>query len=51
VLLTDFFGLSSSRAGVKENRLNELTLRARQGDEEAAKRLVLEMSRGTEPVP
>lgn len=48
VLLTDFFGLSSTRAAAKEDRLNALTLKARQGDEEAAKEIVLEMSRGME---
>lgn len=48
VLLTDFFGLSSTRAAAKEDRLDALTRKAREGDEEAAKQVVLEMSRGME---
>ncbi len=48
VLLTEFFGLKSTRASDKEKRLKSLTLEARKGDPEAAKRLLEEMSRGAE---
>ncbi len=48
LLLTPFFGLSSTRASSRERRLKELTLKARDGDKEAAKELLLEMSRGME---
>jgi ABC-type cobalamin/Fe3+-siderophores transport system ATPase subunit len=48
VLLTGYFEMNSTRAGTKEDRLHSLTLKARHGDEEAAKQLVLEMSQGTE---
>ncbi len=48
VLLTDFFGLKSTRAFGKERILKELTLKARDGDTEAAKELLEQMSRGME---
>ncbi len=48
VLLTEFFGLDSTRAPGKERQLKSLTLRAREGDTNAAKRLLEEMSRGLE---
>lgn len=48
VLLTDFFGLESTRAPEKTRALKELTLKARDGDSEAAKQLLEQMSRGTE---
>jgi len=48
VLLTDFFGLESTRAPGKDRLLKDLTLRAREGDTEAAKQLIEEMSRGME---
>jgi predicted ATPase len=48
VLLTDFFGMESTRAPGKKRRLKELSLRARDGDTEAAKTLLTEMSGGTE---
>jgi hypothetical protein len=51
VLLTGFFDMNSTRTREKEDRLQDLTVKARHGDEEAAKRLVLEMSRGTEASP
>jgi hypothetical protein len=50
VLLTDFFGLESTRAPSKKRALKELTLKAREGDPEAAKRLLEQMSRGMEAV-
>lgn len=48
VLLTDFFGLSSTRAPSKKRLLKELTLRAREGDPKAARDLLAAMSGGTE---
>src|SRR5262249_30633759 len=40
VLLTDFFGLESTRAPGKKRQLKDLTLQAREGDSEAAKKLL-----------
>ena len=48
VLLTDFFGLKSTRVEGKSRTLKELTLRARDGDAAAAKQLLDEMSLGSE---
>jgi hypothetical protein len=48
VLLTDFFGMNSTRAGDKEKRLKQLTLEARKGDLDAAASLMDEMSAGAE---
>jgi AAA domain, putative AbiEii toxin, Type IV TA system len=48
VLLTDFFGMDSTRASSKQMRLKELTLEARNGSLDAANELVKEMSRGAE---
>jgi predicted ATP-binding protein involved in virulence len=48
VLLTDFFGLESTRAIGKSRKLKELTLKAREGDTEAANQLLEQMSRGME---
>ncbi len=48
VLLTDFFGLQSTRAPGKKRTLKELTLKARSGDDAAAKQLLREMSQGVE---
>lgn len=48
VLLTDFFGLKSTRAPGKKRTLKELSLKARHGDTEAAKKILEEMSRGME---
>lgn len=48
VLLTDFFGMESTRVPSKQRRLKELTLRARDGNLTAANQLMQEMSRGTE---
>jgi len=50
VLLTDFFGMASTRAPGKQRQLKQLTLQAREGDTEAAKKLLDEMSRGVEGV-
>ncbi|HEY1663178.1 MAG TPA: AAA family ATPase [Verrucomicrobiae bacterium] len=49
VLLTDFFGMESTRAPGKKRTLKELTLKARDGDSKAAKELLDQMSRGMEP--
>jgi len=48
VLITEFFGLESTRADPKQRRLKELTLQAREGDAKAAQTLLEEMSRGAE---
>ena len=48
VLLTDFFGLESTRAPGKKRTLKELSLKAREGNTEAAMQLLEEMSRGAE---
>jgi len=48
VLLTDFFGLKSTRAPEKSRKLKELTLKAREGDTEAAKQVLEQMSQGME---
>jgi hypothetical protein len=50
VLLTDFFGMKSTRAPGKKRTLKELTLKARNGDTEAAKELLEQMSRGVEAI-
>jgi predicted ATP-dependent endonuclease of OLD family len=51
ILLSDFFGLSSTRAEAKKNQLDRLTARAREGDDEAALQVVRELSRGLEESP
>lgn len=48
VLLTDFFGMESTRAPGKKRALKTLSLQARDGDTEAAKKILEEMSRGME---
>lgn len=48
ILLTEFFGLSTTRAAGKKRTLKELSLKARDGDTEAAKRILQEMSSGME---
>lgn len=48
VLLTDFFGLESTRAPGKKRFIKELALKAREGDTEAARKLLEEMSQGAE---
>jgi hypothetical protein len=48
ILLTDFFGMESTRAQGKNRRLKELSLQAREGDTEAAQKILAEMSRGME---
>lgn len=48
VLLSDFFGLQSTRADGPKKELKALALKAREGDTDAALRLLEEMSRGAE---
>jgi hypothetical protein len=48
VLLTDFFGLDTTRTGVKETRMKKLTLAARAGSKAAADDLLKEWSKGLE---
>lgn len=48
VLLTDFFGLASTRAPGKKRELKSLALKARLGDTDAATELLAQMSRGME---
>lgn len=49
ILLTDFFGLSSTRAAKKVQTLQSLGAQARGGDLEAAEKLLAAMSQGEEP--
>jgi energy-coupling factor transporter ATP-binding protein EcfA2 len=51
VLLTGFFGMESTRARSRMRQLKGLALQAREGDPDAAKRLLDEMSRGGEGSP
>lgn len=46
ILLTDFFGMKSTRVATKELHLQKLTKKARKGDVEAAKDLLKELSKG-----
>jgi hypothetical protein len=48
VLLTDFFGMETTRAAGKQTKLKKLTMKARGGDLQAAKELMEQMSRGSE---
>ncbi|WP_458070792.1 AAA family ATPase [Rhodanobacter sp. BL-MT-08] len=48
VLLTEFFGLVSTRAEGSKRRIKELSLRARKGDTEAAKQLLEQLTKGME---
>lgn len=50
VLLTEFFGLESTRAPGQKKDLKALALKARLGDTGAANQLLSQMSRGTEAV-
>jgi len=50
VLLTDFFGLETTRAEPKHKRMKQLTLAARDGDKNAAEQLLEELSAGIEEV-
>ncbi len=48
ILLTEFFGLESTRAPGKKRKLKDLTIKARSGDPTAAAELLDQMSRGME---
>jgi hypothetical protein len=48
VLLSEFFGLKTTRASSKRTRLDELSRRAGQGDSKAAHDLIIAMARGEE---
>jgi predicted ATPase len=50
VLLTDFFGLTSTRAESKKSALKDLSLRASEGNLEAARELLTQMTKGMETV-
>ena len=49
ILLSSYFGMSTTRTRRKESRLQSLTKDARSGDLEAAKELLRELKSGTEP--
>ena len=46
ILLTDFFGMATTRAPAKETQLQQLTEKARSGDVSAAKELLRELGTG-----
>jgi hypothetical protein len=48
VLLTEFFGMETTRAEGKERQLKKLTVKARGGDLQAAKQLMEQMAQGLE---
>ena len=48
VLLTDFFGLKTTRTASKSTRLDDLAQHAGRGDDKAARDLILAMARGEE---
>jgi predicted ATP-binding protein involved in virulence len=48
ILLTDFFGMQTTRAPAKESQLQKLTESAREGDVSAAKDLLKELTKGME---
>ena len=48
ILLTDLFGLKTTRARTKTTKLKALTKKARAGDNEAARQLVAQLASGTE---
>lgn len=50
VLLTDFFGLKSTRAAGRQRAIKELSLRASRGDSDAAMELLKQMSHGGERI-
>jgi hypothetical protein len=51
VLLTEFFGLQTTRAVGPRRAIKELSLKARDGDTEAAKALLAHMTAGMESAP
>jgi hypothetical protein len=48
ILLTDSFGLKTTRAPSKRRQLESLKAKARAGDRVAARRIILAMTEGTE---
>jgi hypothetical protein len=48
VLVSEFFGLSTTRAPGKVEELKHLQRRARHGDKQAARQIILAMAKGTE---
>jgi predicted ATPase len=48
VLVSEYFGLATTRTASKQNRIDALTLRAREGDSKAAKKLLKELTKGAE---
>ena len=48
MLLTDFFGLKTTRASGKVSELDDLQRKARHGDKDAADRIILAMAKGSE---
>ena len=48
VLLTDFFGMDTTRVGVKDKMMKDLTLKARGGDNKSAQELIKVWSIGLE---
>ncbi len=48
ILISDFFGLNTTRAGSKRRKLDELARRAGLGDKQAAHDVILAMARGDE---
>lgn len=50
VLLTDFFGMETTRAGQKDRKMKKLTLKARAGDDKSARELIRVWSKGLEGV-
>ena len=48
ILLTDFFGLKTTRAKTKTTQLDTLRTKARSGDRDAARKMILAMAQGTE---
>ncbi len=48
ILLTDFFGLKTTRAAAKDRELDRLRIAARGGDKDAAREFVRALAMGTE---
>lgn len=48
ILVSDLFGMESTRSQRKRDRLYKLRVQARRGDDEAAKKLISELARGLE---
>jgi hypothetical protein len=48
ILVSDLFGLESTRAPEMQNRLYKLRIAARRGDDDAAKKLIAALAKGLE---